>query len=178
MKICVFGASSNDIDNQYIIEGEKLGEVIAKRNHTLIFGAGATGLMGAVVRGVTRENGKSIGVSPKFFDKEGVLFWECSQMVLTDTMSQRKDYMEENSDAYIITPGGIGTLDEFFEVLTLNQLNVYKKPIGILNINGYFDDLDRLLKSMVEKGFMGEWCLELYYISHDINSIMNYIEKG
>jgi hypothetical protein len=177
MKICVFGASSNEIDSSYIEVGELLGEKIAENHHTLVFGAGATGLMGAVVRGVHRKNGQSIGVSPKFFNKEGVLFNQCSELIFTDTMSERKDTMEKISDAYIITPGGIGTLDEFFEVFTLNQLEVAKKPIALLNTNNYYDELDVLLENMVNKGFMSKECLDYYYMSNDIDNILDYLKQ-
>lgn len=115
MNVCVYGASSNDIDRSYIEETEYLGREIAKRGHTLVYGAGANGLMGAVARGVYEENGTIIGVTPSFFNVDGILFENVSELITTETMRERKQIMEDKADAFIITPGGIGTLEEFFE---------------------------------------------------------------
>lgn len=156
MNICVYGASSDDISDVYKSQTELLGRCIAKNGDTLVYGGGTHGLMGAVMRGVKAENGKSIGIAPRFFDVDDILCKECSQFIFTDTMRQRKQLMEENSDAFIMTPGGIGTYEEFFEILTLKQLKKHSKPIGILNINGYFDQLIKLLDVTAQKGFMRE----------------------
>ena len=109
MNICVYGASSNDIDRSYIEETEYLGREIAKRGHTLVYGAGANGLMGAVARGVYEENGTIIGVTPSFFNVDGILFENVSELITTKTMRERKQIMEDKADAFIVTPGGIGT---------------------------------------------------------------------
>ena len=138
MNICVFGASSNDIDPAYIAAGEQLGKEMAARGHKLVFGGGQTGLMGAVVRGVTAGGGHSTGIAPTFFDIPGILFEACTEFIFTETMRERKDLMDSKSDAFIMTPGGIGTMEEFFEIFTLKQLGRHAKPIGILNVNGYY----------------------------------------
>ncbi len=176
MKLCVFGASSDQIDRRYLEAGEALGRRMARRGHPLIFGGGATGMMGAVVRGVTEEGGESTGIAPRFFDREGVLYPGCSQMIFTDTMRQRKEQMEQLADGFIVTPGGIGTLEEFFEVLTLKQLGQHQKPIAILNTAGCFDSLKELLENLVKDGFMSEGCLELYYMTDDAEELLSYME--
>ena len=117
MNICVYGASSNQIDKDFIKAGELLGEEIAKRGHTLIFGAGANGLMGAAARGAASQNGKIIGIAPKFFNADGVLYEKCTELIMTGTMRERKQTMEDMSEAFVMVPGGIGTLEEFFEIL-------------------------------------------------------------
>ena len=139
MKICVFGAASAHIDNIYIRAVEELGEKMAKRGHSLVFGAGATGLMGAAARGVKRGGGKIHGVIPDFFRDEEVeaIYEGCDKITYTENMSERKRVMEDEADAFIITPGGIGTFEEFFEVLTLKQLGRHDKTMAILNISGY-----------------------------------------
>ena len=177
MKLCVFGASSDRIDRRYLEAGETLGHLMAQRGHRLIFGGGATGMMGAVVRGLTEEGGKSIGIAPRFFDREGVLYPGCSQMIFTDTMRQRKEQMEQLSDGFIVTPGGIGTLEEFFEVLTLKQLGQHHKPIAILNTAGCFDTLADLLEGLVRDGFMSAGCLGLYYMTDDPEALLSYLEE-
>ena len=113
MNICVYGASSSTIAKSYINPTEELGEKMAKRGHNLVYGAGALGLMGAAARGVLRGGGKIIGVAPAFFKVDGVLFDDCDEMIYTDTMRERKGIMEEKSDAFIMTPGGLGTYDEY-----------------------------------------------------------------
>lgn len=177
MNICVYGAASNEIDNSYITAGEKLGQELAKRGHTLIFGAGASGLMGAVVRGVDKENGKSVGIAPNFFNVDGILYDNCSEYIYTDTMRERKMLMEERADAFVMTPGGIGTFEEFFEILTLRSLDRHKKPIAILNTNGYFDSLLEFLSFGVKENFLKQENLELYLVSDDVTDIINYLEN-
>lgn len=167
MNICVYGASSNNIDKMYIAAGEKLGEAMAQNGHTLIFGGGQTGLMGAVSRGVMRFKGKSIGIAPTFFDIPGILCEECTEFIFTETMRERKDLMERKADAFIMTPGGIGTMEEFFEIYTLKQLKQHDKPIGILNTGGYYSDLIQMLRNTADKGFLAHECLDLFVVSED-----------
>ena len=127
MNICVFGASSSTIDKTFIDRVEQLGRDIADRGHGLIYGAGASGLMGAVARGAYEKNGNIVGVVPDFFEEEdmgvdGRIFSKCTELIKTDSMRERKRIMEDRADAFIIVPGGIGTFEEFFEVFTLKQL--------------------------------------------------------
>ena len=133
MKICVFGAASNEIDKSYIEAVEKLGEEMAKRGHTLVFGGGGNGLMGAVARGVNRKGGRIIGIIPGFFRDETVeaIYDKCDDLIYTNTMAERITAMTNMSDAFITVPGGVGTFEEFFEVFTLKQLTRHSKPIAI-----------------------------------------------
>ena len=177
MNICVYGASSNDIRRVYIETVERLGRAMARRGHGLVFGGGAQGLMGAAVRGVMEAGGKSIGVAPTFFQVDGVLFEGCTEFIPTETMRQRKEIMEQRSDAFIMTPGGIGTYEEFFEILTLKQLGRHNKPIAILNISGYFDDMIRMLRTTVSEGFMREACLGLFGVFSEPEALLDYLEN-
>ena len=110
MRICIFGSASDDIDSVYIEAGEKLGEMLGKKGHSLIFGAGNSGMMGAVARGFHRAGAEIVGVVPSFFP-DGVLFPHCTELVKTETMRERKAIMEERADAFITTVGGIGTFE-------------------------------------------------------------------
>lgn len=175
--VCVYGSSSNQIPENYLKAGYELGAAIAEKGWRLVFGGGTTGMMGAVVRGVSAKNGESTGVSPRFFDEAGVLHKECTQFLFTETMRERKAKMEDLSDAFIMTPGGIGTLEEFFEVLTLKQLRQLDKPICILNTDGCFDALNELLHTLVTDRFMSASNLDLYMISDSIDDILSYIEN-
>lgn len=165
MNVCVFGASSTQIDAKYIAATERLGEMLAQAGHSLVYGAGGSGLMGAVARGMTRGNGYITGVVPSFLKVDGILYDGCDEMVYTDTMRQRKQVMDERSDAFIVTPGGIGTYEEFFEIYTLKQLGRHRKPIVIFNIDGYFDRLLEMLSFTVQEQFMRPVCLELYTVA-------------
>lgn len=177
MNICVYGASSNDIDRSYIEETEYLGREIAKRGHTLVYGAGANGLMGAVARGVYEENGTIIGVTPSFFNVDGILFENVSELITTEAMRERKQIMEDKADAFIVTPGGIGTLEEFFEILTLKQLGRHGKAIVIFNQNGFYDHLLSMLKETSDKGFMTPATNEIYTVMDNSDEILDYLES-
>lgn len=177
MNICMYGASSNRIDQSFMDATEKLGEKLSARGHSLVFGGGTNGLMGAAARGFYKNKGKIIGIAPSFFNVDGVLFENCDEFYYPDTMRHRKAQMEEQSDAFIITPGGVGTFDEFFEILTLKQLGLHAKPIAIFNINGYFDSLVSLFENCIEKGFMDERTTALCPVFNDADQLIDYIEN-
>ncbi|MBE6750134.1 MAG: TIGR00730 family Rossman fold protein [Ruminococcaceae bacterium] len=176
MNICVYGASSNEIDKSFIEKTEELGVAMAERGHGLVFGGGANGLMGAAARGVFSKKGEIIGIAPSFFNVDGILFEHCSEFLYPETMRERKRIMEEKSDAFVITPGGIGTFDEFFEIFTLKQLGRHKKPIAIFNINGYYDSLLKMLSEAVSKGFMNQKSLDLVPVFENAAEMLEYFE--
>ena len=177
MKICVYGASSNAIDKSFIEVVERLGKMLVERGHSLVYGAGAQGLMGAVARGVHSMNGEILGVSPRFFDVDGVLFEHCTELIYTDTMRQRKQIMEDSADCFIMVPGGIGTFEEFFEILTLKQLGQHKKPIAVFNINGYYKEMNDMIEKAIEQKFMKEKCRTLFELFDKMEDIFEYLEN-
>ena len=179
MKICVFGASSSTIDKSYVSQVEELGRKIADRGHGLVYGAGASGLMGAVARGVYEKKGEIVGVVPNFFDDEdmgvdGRIFQDCTELIRTDTMRERKRIMEERADAFVIVPGGIGTFEEFFEVFTLKQLERHNKAIAILNVNGYYNAMIDMLEVAVKEKFLRAGCKLLYKVFDDVDETLAY----
>ncbi|MBR3934206.1 MAG: TIGR00730 family Rossman fold protein [Clostridia bacterium] len=177
MKICVYGASSNIISDEYIKKVETLGMELAKKGHSLVFGGGANGLMGAAARGFSKENAQIIGVVPGFLNVDGLLFDKCTELICTETMRERKKILEDSSDAFIVTPGGVGTFDEFFEIITLKQLGRHNKPIVIFNINGYFDELQKLMEKALSEKMLAEKSLKLYMITNDISEVISYLEN-
>ena len=177
MRICIFGASSTALDNSYIEETQALGRVLAARGHSLIFGGGKNGLMGAAARGFTQGKGKITGVAPLFFKDAGVLYDGCDEFVYPDSMRDRKKYMEDNADAFIVVPGGIGTYEEFFEVLTLKQLARMSKPIALFNINGFFNTLYRLIDENTKNGFIRPQTTELFKICDTAEEIVDCVEN-
>ncbi len=179
MRICIYGAASPTIDKNYMTETEKMGEALAKKGHNLVFGAGANGLMGAAALGFKKAGGHIIGVIPKFFKNENVeeIFSHCDELIMPDTMRERKQIMEDKAEAFIVVPGGIGTYEEFFEILTLKQLCRHKKPIALYNLFGYYNELNATMMSAINKEFIKDNCKELYFISDNLDEIIKYIES-
>ena len=155
MKICVFGASSDTLAEEYYDAARRLGELMAKGGHTLVYGGGSDGLMRACADGVKTGGGAAIGVAPRMFDEGDFLRRDFGELIFTETMAARKELMRSIAEAFIVLPGGTGTMDEFFETLTLKQLGMQGKAIVLLNTLGYFDPLFALLGDMVARGFAG-----------------------
>lgn len=176
MKICVFGASSRDLKQEYYDEAYELGAILAQRGHTIVFGGGTSGLMGAAARGAKSRGGRLIGVAPKFFDEPGVLYEDCDEMLFTETMSERKKAMEDMSDAFVILPGGIGTFEEFFEALTLKQLGRHAKAMAVLNTLGYYDAMEAMLERAVSEEFLTPDGRALYAVFTDPAALAGYVE--
>ena len=178
MNLCLYGASSDQIAPAYLQAVEALGAKLAARGHGMVFGGGAQGLMGAAARGVSSQRGYILGVAPSFFNVDGVLYPHCSEFIYTETMRQRKQIMEDRADGFIMVPGGIGTYEEFFEMLTLKQLGRHSKPIAILNLNGYYDLLEQLLEQTIRQGFMKPACRSLYGVFSDADALLDYLEQA
>lgn len=178
MMICIYGASSQALHPDYFSAAEALGREMAARGHGLVFGGGARGLMGACARGAHSGGGEIVGVAPRFFDVDGILYPHCTRFVYTDTMRQRKEILENESDAFAVLPGGVGTFDEFFEILTLKQLGRHGKPIALLNTRGYFDPLLALLDRAIADGFLKAACRELYGVFSDPAALLTYLETA
>lgn len=176
MKICVYGAASDVIDNSFIKAGEELGRQMAKRGHSLVFGGGDDGMMGAVARGVHENGGYIVGIAPSFFNVDGVLFEHCNEMIRPATMRERKKLLDEMSQAFIVTPGGIGTYEEFYEILSSKQLGRHGKAIAILNVNGYYDKLFDMMRHTADQKFMKDAVFSLYKVFTDVKELLDYLE--
>lgn len=177
MNICIYGASSNIISDEYIAAVESLGKKLAQKGHGLVFGGGASGLMGAAARGFSLGKGKILGIAPRFFDVDGILYDKCTEFIYTDTMRERKKLLEDKSDSFIVTPGGVGTFDEFFEIITLKQLGRHQKAVVIFNVNGYFDELIALMQKAFKEDMLAEKTLSLYKITDSEDEIIEYLES-
>ena len=152
--ITVYGASSSKIDSKYISAAKRLGELMAEKELECVNGAGQNGVMGAVSESMLAHGGKVIGVIPQFMIDEGWLNTSLSDVIVTPDMHQRKQLMAEKSDACIALPGGIGTMEELLEIMTWKQLGLYKKPIIILNTDGYYDFLLQMLEKSADENFI------------------------
>lgn len=177
MNVCIFGASSAKLDEVFYTEAQRLGELLAINGHSLVFGGGREGLMGAVARGVLAHGGEVIGIAPRFFDEPGILYEGCTELIFTETMRERKQLMEERSDACIVLPGGIGTYEELFEMLTLKQLGRTHRAIVLLDTDGYYAPLISLLEHTASRRFMSQGCLALYTVAASPETAMAALES-
>ena len=152
--ICVFCGSSSGNNSVYREAASQLGEELAKRSITLIYGGAAVGIMGAVADAVLANGGKAIGVIPGFLSKKEIRHSGLTQLITVDSMHQRKQKMAQLAEGFIALPGGFGTLEELCEILTWTQLGLLPHPVALLNNEGYFDHLLHLFDHMVEQGFL------------------------
>ena len=176
MNICLYGASSNTLDRVYLDAAYDFGARLAKNGHTLVYGGGAQGVMGGAARGVSDNGGRIIGIAPTFFQVDGILFDHCTEFIPTETMAERKQLMMAHADAFVMAPGGFGTLEEFFEVLTLKQLGRHNPAIAILNTNGFYDKLQEFVLSAVEQSFIRSACLNIYALCSTPAETLSYLE--
>ena len=152
--VCVFCASSADIDERYLLAARELGQRLAEGGWRCVNGGGAVGLMGAVTDGTLDADGEVTGVIPKFMVDNGWCYDRLEDVIITPDMHQRKQMMSEMADAVIALPGGVGTFEELLETLTWRQLGLVKVPVIILNTLGYYDALLTMLDHAINEGFM------------------------
>lgn len=175
---CVYGGANEKIDIRHKEKIELLGRLIAKAGMSLVYGAGATGCMGAVAKGVKDEGGFIMGIAPDFM-KEFENIFDCDNKVMVETMAERKTIMEKHADIFFIAPGGIGTMDEFFQVLTLKYLKRTDIPIVILNLGGFYDSLINLMNDLIKQGAVNKEIHKLYDIITEVSeeTITPILEK-
>lgn len=171
--ITVFCGSSFGTDKMYEDQAFLLGQTLAKQDIQLIYGGSETGLMGTIANGALSENGKVTGVLPQFLQSKEIAHKNLTELIIVETMHERKTKMNELCDGVIVLPGGYGTLEEFFEMITWAQLGLHKKPIAILNIDGFYDELIKLVQNMVDKGFLKPVNQEMLLVSDTIDVLLD-----
>ncbi|MFG4005228.1 TIGR00730 family Rossman fold protein [Flavobacterium aquidurense] len=176
-RITVFCGSSFGTEEIYKEQATLLGQTLAKQNIELVYGGANVGLMGAVADGVLNEGGKAIGVLPNFLRSKEIAHLGLTELILVESMHERKTKMNDLCDGVIALPGGFGTLEELFEMLTWAQLGLHKKPIAILNINGFYDSLIELTKVMVEKGLLKETNQQMLLVSDTIDDLLEQMKN-
>lgn len=177
MNICIFGASSNDIDQKYIDDVFHLGELMAENGHALVFGGGQRGLMGAAARGMKAKGGYVIGIAPVVFDDDTILFPGLDEKHITKNLTDRKEMMMALSDVFIAVPGGFGTYDELFEVLSNHQMGYHDKSVILLNTDGFYDTLWKFIGEAVDKGFIVGGNQDCCYIANSPEEALEIINK-
>lgn len=169
--LCVYCSSSDRIAPKYFDVARATGAAIARHGWTLVYGGGKTGLMGTVARGTKDAGGRVVGVIPEFMKAKELEFTEADELISVLTMRERKMLMETRADAFLALPGGWGTLEELLEILTLAHLEVLRKPIVILNQDGYYDDLLKLFDRIVAENFMRETIRGKYLVARTVDEI-------
>lgn len=170
--LCVYCGSSENVDRKYRAAAERLGALMAKHGVRLVFGGGGVGLMGSVADAVLAGGGEAIGIMPDFLLDIEVGHRGVKQMITVDSMHARKQKMFDMADAFVILPGGFGTLDETLEILTWKQLRRHDKPILIVNVDGYWNPFLNLLDAIIEKGFARQKDTDLYTVVCTVEEIL------
>lgn len=176
MKVCFFCASSEALDNKYYSIAKEFGVEITKKDWTLVTGGANVGLMKTLVQTVKSNNGKSIGIIPGFFNKRNLTCFDNTEIIFTKDMQERKKIIFDISDAFIILPGGFGTLDELLEIITLKQIGQENKPIIIFNQDGYYTHLLKQFEVIFEAKFAKSMNKIVYFVTESIEETLNYIK--
>ncbi len=171
--ISVFCGSSSGTNGIYAQQAELLGKILAKKDIQAHFGGGKVGLMGILANAVLAAGGQVTGVIPNFLHTREVAHDGLTEMICVETMHERKALINEMSDGAIALPGGFGTLDELFEMLTWGQLGLHTKPVGLLNVNGYYNSIITAIGTMVHEGFVKEINREMVLVSEDIHELIS-----
>lgn len=175
--ITVFCGSSTGNNDIFKEQAYEVGKTLAERNIRLVFGGGKVGLMGAVSEGALDHGGEAIGVLPIFLKRKELEHENLTEMIIVDSMHERKMKMYELCDGVITLPGGFGTMEEFFEMVTWAQLGLHQKPIALLNTDGYYDDLLSLMENMVRKGFLQEQYKNMLLHDDEIEMLLDKMNK-
>ena len=173
--VCVFCASSELVDDVFKNTALELGRKLAKSGLSLVYGGASIGLMGCVARGVHEEKGRVTGVLPEFFKSKHIEYSEADELIVTRDMRERKAMMDKRSDAFIVLPGGVGTLEEAMEIISMRQLGLTDKPLVFINTNGFYEALRANILEMVDLDFAKPNILDLFEMVPDPNSALDYL---
>ena len=169
--VCVFCGSKNGFDPTHEVSARRLGELMAERSVTLVYGGGRIGLMGVIADSILAKGGKAIGIIPEFLMDLEVGHESVTKQIITNSMHERKKRMFELSDGFVVLPGGLGTLDETLEIITWKQLQIHSKPIVVLNTNDFWSPLSNLVHCTVNGGFAHPAVNELYSMVENVEDV-------
>ena len=171
--IAVFCGSSEGNDTEIISQSKELGKRFAEENITLVYGGSKIGIMGHIAQSCLDNKGKVVGVIPEFLKLKEVVHLGLTELHTTSNMHERKLKIHEISDGFIALPGGFGTFEELFEITTWGQLGLHQKPIGLLNSNGFYGDLVKMIETMVVKGFLKIDNMDILIVDRDIDNLLD-----
>lgn len=176
--VCVYCGSRPGAEPGFSYTARQVGQWIGEHGGQLVYGGGRNGLMGIVADATLAAGGRVVGVIPKALVEKEWAHTGCTELHIVDTMHERKRIMAEHADAFLSLPGGIGTLEEFFEVWTWRQLGYHAKPVGLLNLNGYYDHLLAFLATSVTGGFMNDWQMDLIHVASDAEQLLQQLVQS
>jgi hypothetical protein len=177
MNICVFCGSVDEVPLLYKTAAEELGQHIAKRGHTLVFGGGNVGLMGETARSAQGSGGKVVGIIPDYLRDRELRFDRADELIITDTLEERKRLMIDRSDAFVMLPGGFGTLEEFFQVLASVYRDGFHRPMAVFNTAGFFNRLFGFFDLLSHEGFVPKNWKDSFLKSEKAGDILDYLES-
>ena len=173
--ICVYCASSSAIENEYFLVAANMGRLIAQHSDALVYGGGNIGMMGAMARSVHAHKGRVIGVIPKALADKEIAYHESDELIITETMRERKAVMDRRADAFVALPGGFGTLEELLEILTLRHLRYHEKPIVLVNTNGFYDRLLSVFDQLVDRKFAKPLHRQAYHVTDSPEGVYEHL---
>ena len=175
--VCVFCGSRTGDDPGFVAAAKQFGRHLAAEGHTMIYGGGSTGIMGAIADAMLEKNGRIIGVIPEHLARVELMHAAVADMRITRNMHERKALMHELSDVYVTLPGGFGTMEELFEAVTWAQLELHARPIVLLNLHGLFDGIVDLVASMTRRGFLSPKCQQLMAVVSTVDDLIQWREE-
>ena len=173
MNICIYCGSQSGVHPDFANVAIRVADEIVRRGWGLVYGGGNVGIMGIIARRIHEQSGYIHGIIPEFLATDEIAFFGCSELSIVRTMHERKQHMIDRSSMLLALPGGYGTLDELFEAITWKQLNLHDRPIGVLNVNGYFDPLITMVDHFVSNGFVREQHRDLFTVSSDVVTLLD-----
>lgn len=177
MNVCVYGSFSKNADEELIVLAKEFGRELVKHNHCLIYGGGKNGVLGAIAKTVKEEKGSVTGVILNDSDMDTYVYKECDNLIKTEDMARRKNKMASISDGFLVLPGGIGTMDEFFDILVLVSKGVYKKPIIIFNENGFFGLIIEFISMLKEKKMINNNVFDYLFVTTSMSQTFEILDK-
>lgn len=176
--LCVYCGSRTGSGAEFAQAAAAVGTWIGRRGGQLVYGGGNNGLMGVMATAALAAGGRVVGVIPHALVQKEWAKLDCTELHVVDNMHERKRMMAERADAFLALPGGIGTFEEFFEVWTWRQLGYHDKPVGLLNLGGYYDALLAFLRSSVDHGFMSDWQMDLVRVGSDLHALLHDLAEA
>ncbi|HYD30799.1 MAG TPA: TIGR00730 family Rossman fold protein [Azospirillaceae bacterium] len=175
--VCVYCGSSGRVSDAYKKAAHQLGEMLAKRNLQLVYGGGRVGLMGIVADATLAAGGRAVGIIPEHIQVLEVEHTQLTELHVVDSMHTRKRMMMDRSDAFVVLPGGLGTLDETFEILTWKQLKLHDKPVVIVNVDGYWDPVIALVDHMISEGFAQPGHRQMFTVVASVDEVYDALAR-
>lgn len=176
MRVCVYCSSSEAVSPHYVQAAEELGRLLGQRGHILIYGGGQVGLMGRVARAATAHGARVVGIIPRMMVEYGVAYREADELIVTETMAERKELMERQAEAFVALPGGFGTLEEIAQAITQKQLRYLRAPIAFVNTAGFYDALIAFFEQLYRENLAHAAYRETYLVAASPAEALDYVE--